>query len=72
MKETLQQRLAGIIRQERISQGLTLQQMADALGINIRNYQRIEAGERNLTAATIERIADALGCRVALQLQQGC
>jgi transcriptional regulator with XRE-family HTH domain len=35
--------------------------MAVALGIDVRNVQRLESGRANLTLATLERVAGALG-----------
>jgi len=34
--------------------------MAVALGVAVRNVQRIESGRQNLTLASLERIADVL------------
>lgn len=52
------------VRAARISAGMTQRQLADAAGINIRQIQKIEAGElavRNLTARNLLAIADILG-----------
>lgn len=35
------------LRKARLDKGLTQQQVADYLGISVRFYQNIEAGERN-------------------------
>jgi predicted RNase H-like HicB family nuclease/DNA-binding XRE family transcriptional regulator len=54
--------LAWMIRQERKSVGLTMQQAADRLGVSFSAYQRWEDPERcNATISTMERIAEALG-----------
>jgi transcriptional regulator with XRE-family HTH domain len=50
------QRIAEVRRE----QGFTQTELADLLGTNLRNLQRIEAGQ-NLTLHTLARIAEALG-----------
>lgn len=47
-----------VLTQARISKGLTQQQAADACGINIRQYQKFESGER-----------DFMGCAFSLGLE---
>lgn len=52
------------IKQLRIESGLTQQQLADIVGINISQIQKLESGERkieNVTAKNFMAIADALG-----------
>lgn len=46
-----------LLTQARLNSGLTLQQVADQSGINIRQYQKFESGER-----------DFLGCSFSLGL----
>lgn len=54
--------LAWMIRRERKSAGLTMQQAADRLGVSFSAYQRWEDPERcNATISTLDRIAEALG-----------
>ena len=48
------------IAEVRRAQGLTQSELAELLGTNLRNLQRIEAGQ-NLTLHTLARIAQALG-----------
>lgn len=50
------------IRRERIAQDITQQQLAEMADLNIRNVQRIEAGESDVLLTTAVRISKALGC----------
>jgi transcriptional regulator with XRE-family HTH domain len=48
------------LRELRKRDGVTGEALAERLGIAVQNLRRIEAGQ-NLTLATLERIAKALG-----------
>ena len=50
------------IRRERIAKDLSQQQLAEMADLNIRNVQRIEAGEIDVLLRTTVRIRKALGC----------
>jgi transcriptional regulator with XRE-family HTH domain len=50
------------IRRERIAQNVTQQQLAEIADLNIRNVQRIEAGEIDVLLTTAVRISKALNC----------
>ena len=50
------------IRRERMSKKITQQQLAELADLNIRNVQRIEAGESDVLFSTLARIKRALGC----------
>ena len=50
------------VRRERTAKGITQQQLAEAADLNIRNVQRIEAGEIDVLLRTTVRIRKALGC----------
>lgn len=55
------------IRQMRTDAGLSQAQLAAAAGINLRQLQKIEAGEiklPNITLATGKKLADALGVKI--------
>ncbi len=52
-----------IIKQARMALGLSLQQMADSCGINIRQYQKFESGERQLAGCSF-----SLGLRICKEL----
>jgi transcriptional regulator with XRE-family HTH domain len=50
------------IRRERTAKGMSQQQLAELADLNIRNVQRIEAGEINVLLTTTVRIRKALAC----------
>ena len=50
------------VRRERDAVGMTQAQLAELIGLNIRNVQKIEAGETNVLITTVTRIRKALGC----------
>ncbi len=50
------------IRRERLAQNLTQQRLAELVDLNIRNLQKIEAGETNVLVTTLVRLRHALNC----------
>ncbi len=50
------------IRRQRLAKAMTQQQLAEFADLNIRNVQRIEAGEFEILLGTAVRIKKALGC----------
>jgi len=52
--------LGGKVKRRRQNLGLTQEDVADEMGIAARHYQKIEAGELNLTIRTLIRVAEAL------------
>lgn len=56
------------IKKHRQRLGLRQSDVAHANDMDIREYQRIEAGERNLTLKTLFRVAQSLDCRLELHL----
>ena len=48
--------------QERVAKGMTQLKLAELADLNIRNVQRIEAGETDLLLSTSVRIRKALKC----------
>jgi transcriptional regulator with XRE-family HTH domain len=54
----LSSRLASGIRALRARQGLTLSKAAEAAGLDLRHYQKLENGETNSTMITLARLAD--------------
>ncbi|WP_185602418.1 helix-turn-helix domain-containing protein [Paenibacillus sp. 598K] len=52
-------RIGQLIRQCRISQNLTQEQLAELVGTSHTAIGAIERGERNVTVRTLHRIADA-------------
>lgn len=53
------------IKEVRKSRGLTLQSLADMIGTDKSQINRLERGERRLTTEWLERLAGALGCTPA-------
>ena len=49
----------GLLKERRVTCGLTQQQVADKAGILIQHYQKFESGERNLRTASFD-----VACRV--------
>src|SRR5690348_762393 len=56
------QKFGGNVRRERMARGMTQERLADTIGLNIRNLQKIEAGETNVLMTTVVRIRKALNC----------
>jgi DNA-binding Xre family transcriptional regulator len=50
------------IRRERLAKAISQQRLAEIADLNIRNVQRIEAGELDVLLTTIVRIKKALDC----------
>lgn len=53
------------ISEWRKHKGLTLQQLAERLGIQETSMSRMERGQQSITVENLEQIAPALGCEVA-------
>jgi transcriptional regulator with XRE-family HTH domain len=45
-----------------MAKGFSQGKLAEVVGLNIRNVQKIEAGETNVLLTTVTRIRTALGC----------
>lgn len=45
--------------------GLTQEQFAEVVGMQVQNVRMIESGRRNLTIRSLARIATALKCEIA-------
>lgn len=48
-----------VLREKRLTSGLTQQQVADRAGIKLQQYQKFESGERNLRTASFQ-----IACKV--------
>lgn len=66
---TLQSRLAIAAKRERTRLGWTQERAAEAAGMNLRHYQKIEEGSVNATLRTLERLAAAFGVEGAQLLE---
>jgi transcriptional regulator with XRE-family HTH domain len=56
----LRQKLAANVRRLREDAKLTLEEAAHRAGLHWRHWQKVEAGEVNLTLATLVRLSGAL------------
>lgn len=54
------------IKRIRTERRLTQQEIADAVGIARQAYVRIESGKHSTSIDMIERIADALNCKIQI------
>lgn len=61
---TLQAQLGAAIRRRRLAHEYSQDSFADAIGMHRAYYSSIERGERNLTLATLGRVAVGLGCKI--------
>lgn len=57
--------LGASIRRERLSQGISQQRLAEAIGTDQAVIARLEAGKHNTGIAAYIKIADALGANLA-------
>ena len=55
------------IRKLRISRNITQRQLAELTGLSQQHISKIENGEIAPTYATLEKIANALGCEIAFK-----
>ena len=58
-RRRLAKTLAARLRDERKARGWTQEKAAEECGLVARHYQKLEAGEINVTLATLERLCDA-------------
>lgn len=57
------------LKQLRIKQQLTQEQLAKKVGMDKTQISKIEKGTRNLTLETITKIANALGAKINFSIQ---
>ncbi len=62
-------RLAVALAEARGKAGLTQAELARKLGTRQSNISRIEQGSQNVSLRTLERIAEALHCRIEIRLR---
>lgn len=67
--EELKTVLAQQFKELRLKNKLTQSQLADRLGVEKGQVSRIENGKFNLTLASINKVAAALGVRVSFELK---
>jgi transcriptional regulator with XRE-family HTH domain len=61
-----------VVRARRSAAGLSQEALADAAGIDRSHMGKIERGERNVTFLNLQRIAEALDCRLSdLMIEAG-
>lgn len=65
---TLAGRLGKAIRTRRVRLGLSQEAFAARIDMHAAYYARIERGEKNVTLATLKRVADGMGLRMATLL----
>lgn len=68
--DAFQNSLGQVIRARRESLGYSQDTFADAIDMHRAYYSSIERGERNLTLATLLRVAQGLGVRPGRLLDQ--
>jgi len=61
----IQKRLGAAIRKAREAAGYSQDTFADAIDMHRAYYSAIERGERNVTLATLARVAAGLKCSIA-------
>jgi transcriptional regulator with XRE-family HTH domain len=58
-------RIGQTIRERREKVGLTQAKLGNAIGVTFQQVQKYERGTNRVSAATLLKVADALGCSVA-------
>jgi transcriptional regulator with XRE-family HTH domain len=61
MSGDLQRQLGSNLRAHRLANGLSQEELADAIGVHRTYVGGLERGERNVTLQTVERLAERLG-----------
>lgn len=69
MDKKLLKEVGNRIKAQRIKSGMTIQQVADKLGVARITYAKQESGTENLSLDTLSRIASALSCSVEVILK---
>lgn len=66
---TPQEQLGAAIRERRAAMEMSQEAFADSIKMHSAYYSKIERGERNVTPATLWRVARALGVKPSQLLQ---
>jgi transcriptional regulator with XRE-family HTH domain len=61
----IRERFGAKLRQVRMQQGISQEKLAELAGLHRTFVSMVERGERNVTIATVEKLAQGLGCRMA-------
>lgn len=67
---TLREKVGEAVRKYRKGLGLSQESFADRIGMHRAYYSSIERGERNLTLASLDRVARGLGVQLSTLLQK--
>ena len=65
MKEDIRLRFGKRLRELRTEAGLSQEKLAAKAGMARNFVSMVETGQRNVTLATVEKLAKALACRMA-------
>lgn len=67
---TLKKQIADAIKSERKRQGMMMRELAEKIGVTGTNtISRYESGQLNLSADLIEKICQALNCKIEILLK---
>jgi transcriptional regulator with XRE-family HTH domain len=61
-KEAFIKKVGANVRRIRTAQGMSQERLAELVDLNVRNIQRIEAGEITILISTAKRLRDAMKC----------
>jgi transcriptional regulator with XRE-family HTH domain len=58
------------VKQRRESLNVTQEQLAEISGVGLRTLKQFESGKGNPTLQTLNKLADALGLKIKLELKK--
>ncbi|MRT92066.1 helix-turn-helix domain-containing protein [Ancylomarina sp. 16SWW S1-10-2] len=64
------QNLIETIKERRHAMKVTQEILAEISGVGLRTLKQFESGKGNPTLATLEKLADALGLEITLQIKK--
>lgn len=70
MSKTTLEKFGEKIREERLKQSLSQEKLAERAGVHRTYIGMIERAEKNITLASIEKIAKALGLKMEYLIKQ--
>lgn len=65
MDDDIRIRFGRRLRQIRLGAGISQEKLGELSGLHRTFVSMVERGERNVTLATVEKLAGGLGCRLA-------